>query len=180
MATKNNAGPRAGQKTALITGAGIGGIGGALATELHEAGYFVICAVRRPSTVEELLKKGMAHVEIDVASTESVEAAAKTVASLTNDKLDVLVNNAGVAVHRPALDLDVDGIVRTTFEVNVLGVMRVVKAFSELLINAKGCIVNIGSSAPIAPLAFSSAYNASKAAVHAYGDALRMEMLPLG
>ncbi|KFG79059.1 putative oxidoreductase,short chain dehydrogenase [Metarhizium anisopliae] len=177
---ENTDGPQAGQKVALVTGAGVGGIGGALALELHSAGYFVICAVRRPSSASELLRPGIIAIELDVSSTESVSAAAKKVSSLTNDKLHVLVNNAGSATHRPALDLDVDGVVASMFDVNVLGVMRMVKAFADLLINAKGCVVNIGSIAPIVPLVYSSAYNATKAALHAYGDALRMELKPLG
>ncbi|KID74187.1 NAD(P)-binding domain protein, partial [Metarhizium brunneum ARSEF 3297] len=177
---ENTEGPQAGQKVALVTGAGVGGIGGALALELHSAGYFVICAVRRPSSASELLRPGIIAIELDVSSTESVSAAAKKVSSVTNDKLHVLVNNAGSATHRPALDLDVDGVVASMFDVNVLGVMRMVKAFSDLLINAKGCVVNIGSIAPIVPLVYSSAYNATKAALHAYGDALRMELKPLG
>ncbi|KHN94421.1 NAD(P)-binding domain protein [Metarhizium album ARSEF 1941] len=175
-------GPRADQKVALVTGAGAGGIGGALATELHAAGYFVICAVRRLGAASELLKPGIVAVELDVSSTASVSAAARSVAAMANDELHVLVNNAGSATHRPALDLDVDGVVASMFDVNVLGVMRVVKAFSRLLVNAKGggCIVNIGSVAPIVPLAYSSAYNATKAALHAYGDSLRMELKPFG
>ncbi|TWU71322.1 hypothetical protein ED733_000865 [Metarhizium rileyi] len=170
--------PEPGQKVALVTGAGIGGIGGSLATELHKSGYFVICAVRRPSGITELLKPGMIAIELDVTSTQSVTAAANKITSLTNDKLHVLINNAGSATHRPALDLDVDGVVASMFDVNILGVMRMVKAFSGSLINAKGCIVNIGSIAPIIPLVYSSAYNASKAALHAYGDSLRMELKP--
>lgn len=90
----------------------------------------------------------------------------------------MLVNNAGAAAHVPALDLDIDGVVRNMFEVNVFGVMRMIKAFSGLLIKAEGCIVNIGSIAPIVPLVFSSAYNATKAALHAYGDCLRIELAP--
>jgi 1-acylglycerone phosphate reductase len=49
-----------------------------------------------------------------------------------------------------------------------------------MLVKAKGTVVNIGSVAPIVPMVFSSAYNASKAALHAYGDSLAMEMRPLG
>lgn len=180
MANQTSHCPTAGQKTALVTGAGIGGIGGSLATELHQAGYFVICAVRRPSSIDDLLRPGMVAIELDVTSTESIATAVKNVSSITNEKLDVLINNAGSATHRPALDLDVDGVVASMFDVNVLGVMRMVKACSDLLINAKGCIVNIGSIAPIVPLVYSSAYNASKAALHAYGDSLRMELQPLG
>ncbi|GAB0146446.1 hypothetical protein EsHS_00006846 [Epichloe bromicola] len=180
MAERNAEGPQAGQKTALVTGSGVGGIGGSLATELHEAGYFVFCAVRQTSAIRQVLRPGMVAVELDVTSSDSVAAAARTVSARASDGLDVLVNNAGLATHRPALDLDVDGVVASMFDVNVLGVMRVVKAFSDLLIRARGCVVNIGSIAPILPLPYSSAYNATKAALHAYGDCLHMELKPLG
>ncbi|TQW00856.1 hypothetical protein V2A60_001897 [Cordyceps javanica] len=180
MATEITERPQPGQKTALITGAGVGGIGGALATELHSQGYFVFCAVRRPDSITEILKPGMVVVKIEVTETESVETAAAQVAAVTGGTLDVLVNNAGVVKHRPAMDSDIDGDVRHVFDVNVLGPMRVVKAFGKQVIAAKGCIANIGSIAPIVPLAFSTSYNATKAALHAYGDALSMEMKPFG
>lgn len=180
MATKITERPEPGQKTALITGAGVGGIGGALAVELHAKGYFVFCAVRRPESITEMLKPGMVAVSMEVTSTESIRAAADEVAQVTGGRLDVLVNNAGTVKHRPAMDMDVDGDVRHLFDVNVLGPMRVVQAFGKQVIAAKGCIANIGSIAPIVPLAFSSGYNSTKAAIHAYGDSLSMEMKPFG
>lgn len=168
------------QKTALVTGAGIGGIGGELAEELHNSGYFVICAVRRLDTVDALVKPGIISLYIDVTATDSITSAAKEVSKLTGGSLDLLINNAGKAINRPALDQDVDAHVYSMLDVNLLGPMRMVIAFSDLLIKAKGCIVNIGSVAPIAPLVYSSAYNASKAALHAYGDALYVELKPFG
>ena len=65
-------------------------------------------------------------------------------------------------------------------DTNVLGPMRMVQTFLPLLIAAKGRIVNIGSIAPVVTLPFSSAYNASKAALHAYGDTVRVELAPFG
>ncbi len=175
--------PHSSQKTALVTGVGIGGIGGSLATELHAAGYFVICAARRPDSIASLVAAhaNMVALELDVTSTASIAAATATVTSLVNGgKLDVLVNNAGTGTHRPTLDLDVDGTVANMFDVNVLGVMRMVQQFAPMLVRAKGAVVNIGSVAPLVPMVFSGAYNASKAALHAYGDSLAMEMRPLG
>ena len=170
--------PAPGQPTALVTGVSEDGIGGALATELHRQGYFVFCTSRRPEAVETFQRPGFSTVQVDVMSTQSTLTAVETVSQLTGGKLDVLINNAGIATHVPALDLDVDGAVHDMFNANVLGVMRMVKAFGTLLIRAKGTIINIGSVAPILPLAFSSAYNATKAALHAYGDCLSMEMKP--
>lgn len=180
MAELSSDRPKDGQKIALVTGAAPGGIGGALAEQLHAAGYFVVCAVRRPSASASLVRPGIILVELDVSKTASVEAAAHIVSHTAGGRLDVLVNNAGAAHHRPVLDVDVDGAAADMFNVNVLGPMRMTKAFANLLIEAKGLIVNIGSVAPIAPMVYSSAYNMTKAALHSYGDSLAMEMEPFG
>lgn len=70
--------------------------------------------------------------------------------------------------------------VHATFDTNVYGVMRMCQAFAPLLIEAKGTIVQIGSLAGVMPYVFGSAYNASKAALHAYSDTLRVELSPFG
>ena len=127
---------------------------------------------------EAVLPAGLHQILLDETSTASINSACQTVASITAGKLDMLVNDIGFSTHLPALDLDVDGEVTEMFNVNVLAVMRMVKEFSSLLISAKGCIVNIGSIVPIIPLPFSTAYNATKAALLAYGDGLRMELAP--
>lgn len=65
------------------------------------------------------------------------------------------------------------------FEVNLFGVMRMVQEFAPLLIaGGDGRIVNIGSIAGVMPYPFGSSYNASKAALHSYGNTLRLEMAP--
>lgn len=70
--------------------------------------------------------------------------------------------------------------VATTFDVNVFAVMKMCAAFAPLVIAARGTIVQIGSLAAIMPYVFGSAYNASKAALHAYSDTLRVELAPFG
>lgn len=77
----------------------------------------------------------------------------------------------------PALDLDIDELKRI-FDVNLFGIVRVTQAFSTPLINRKGVIVNVGSLAGFAPYVFGSSYNASKAALFAYGNTLRIELSP--
>jgi 1-acylglycerone phosphate reductase len=77
----------------------------------------------------------------------------------------------------PALDVDVDE-ARRTFEANFFSIVSITKAFTPLLIAAKGLIVNIGSLAAIVPYVFGSIYNASKAALHAYSQTLRLELEP--
>jgi 1-acylglycerone phosphate reductase len=93
--------------------------------------------------------------------------------------LDYLVNNAGVNYTVPALDIDLAS-VRNVFETNVFAVMRLCQVFAPLLIEAKGTIVMIGSLAGVMPYVFGSVYNASKAALHAYANTLRVEMAPFG
>lgn len=81
----------------------------------------------------------------------------------------------------PALDLNFDE-VESLFRTNVFGVMRMCQAFAPLLIaRGEGAqIVQIGSVAGIMPYVFGSPYNASKAALHAYSNTLRLELAPFG
>jgi len=77
----------------------------------------------------------------------------------------------------PATDVDVDE-ARNIFETNFFSIVTITKAFTPLLIAAKGLILNIGSLAAIVPYVFGSIYNASKAALHAYSQTLRLELEP--
>lgn len=79
----------------------------------------------------------------------------------------------------PATDIDLDD-VRETFETNVFGVMAMCAAFADLLIAAKGLIINIASLAAITPYVFGSVYCASKGAVVSYSRTLRLELKPFG
>jgi 1-acylglycerone phosphate reductase len=89
------------------------------------------------------------------------------------------VNNAGVSYIMPALDIDMDE-ARRIFDVNVFAVMRLCQVFAPLLIGARGTIVMTGSLAGVIPYVFGSVYNASKAALHAYANTLRVELAPFG
>ncbi|CAH0054703.1 unnamed protein product, partial [Clonostachys solani] len=77
-----------------------------------------------------------------------------------------------------AIDTDV-GAASRMFDVNVLGPMRMVHHFHDLLITSSGTIVNIGSVGGIVPYVYGSSYNATKAALHHWSDTLRVEMAPL-
>lgn len=79
----------------------------------------------------------------------------------------------------PTLDIDLAELQRT-FDINLFGVVRMVKAFAPCLIATKGSIANIGSLAAYAPYVFGASYNASKAALLAYGNTLRIELSPWG
>ena len=79
----------------------------------------------------------------------------------------------------PALDINIEDAKRV-FNVNVFAIMRLCQVFAPLLIQAKGTVVMIGSLAAVMPYVFGSVYNASKAALHAYANTLRVEMAPFG
>ncbi|RKF60571.1 NADPH-dependent 1-acyldihydroxyacetone phosphate reductase [Erysiphe neolycopersici] len=165
------------QKTVLITGCSPGGIGHALALEFHSHSLHVIATARNKELLENLEKLGLSTLELDVTNPQSISTALSSVRDITNGHLDILVNNAGRICVMPGVEIDLDD-ARQTFETNFFGVIAVTQAFVPLLINARGLILNIGSIAAIVPLVFASIYNASKAALHAYSQTLRLELEP--
>lgn len=112
-------------------------------------GCYVIATARDKSKLESLSSRGIATLELDVTSPESVAKAKEEVSHITGGKLDYLVNNAGRNYTVPALEVEFDE-VREMFETNVFAVMRMCQVFTPQLIEAKGCIVQIGSLAGIA------------------------------
>lgn len=165
--------------TVLITGCNPGGIGNSLARAFHAAGLHVIATARQISSIADLHDIGCTTLALELTSDTSIASAASRVSSLTHGKLSYLVNCAGRNYTVPAVELDMDE-VATTFDVNVFVVMKMCAAFAPLVIAARGTIVQIGSLAAIMPYVFGSAYNASKAALHAYSDTLRVELAPFG
>jgi 1-acylglycerone phosphate reductase len=168
------------RKTVLITGCSPGGIGHSLAKSFHAHGLRVLATARSTDTLHSLASLGIETLSLTVDSEPSIQSCLAEVKSLTQGRgLDFLVNNAGRSYTMPALDVDMDQ-VRATFETNLFSVVRLVQVFSPLLIDAQGTIVMIGSVAAVIPYVFGSVYNASKAALHAYSNTLRVEMEPLG
>ncbi|KKY39338.1 putative nadph-dependent 1-acyldihydroxyacetone phosphate reductase [Diaporthe ampelina] len=166
------------KKRVLITGCSPGSIGEALAHEFLERDDFVVCVTSLPGEeLKELAALGAVPFPVDVTSTDSVKALKDAVVDDLGDELDVLINCAGMNYVMPALDVDVDELKRI-FDVNLFGTVRVTQAFSTPLINRKGVIVNVGSLAAYAPYVFGSSYNASKAALLAFGNTLRIELSP--
>jgi 1-acylglycerone phosphate reductase len=168
------------RKTVLITGCSPGGIGHSLAKTFHEHGLRVFATARSADTLSSLSSLGIETLSLTVDSELSIQSSLAEVEARTKGRgLDYLVNNAGRSYTMPALDVDLDQ-VRATFETNLFSIMRLVQVFSPLLIEARGTIVMIGSLAGVLPYVFGSVYNASKAALHAYSNTLRVEMEPLG
>ncbi|KAK4508142.1 hypothetical protein PRZ48_001880 [Zasmidium cellare] len=164
-------------RTVLITGCTPGGIGHCLAVEFKSKGLRVFATARKAESISDLEKQGIETLSLEVTNIDSIKALKEEISSRTGGTLDILVNNAGRNYTVPALDVEIEE-VRALFEANLFGVMRMCQAFSPLLINAKGTIVQIGSLAGIMPYVFGSAYNASKAALHSWSDTLRVELAP--
>src|SRR5581483_3387516 len=102
-----------------------------------------------------------------------------SIAAVRVDELHALVNNAGVAVSMPIEFLPLDEL-RRQLEVNVVGQVAVTQAFLPALRSTRGRIVNVGSIAGRSALPFLGAYAASKHALEAITDALRVELQPFG
>ncbi|RAH69704.1 SDR family oxidoreductase [Aspergillus aculeatinus CBS 121060] len=164
--------------TVLITGCGKGGIGEALALQYQAHGCTVLATVLPSESHEHLTSVGIQCFQLDVTKDESVHALCKAVETKVGDRLDILVNNAGICYTMTAIDTDVSQ-VQQMFDVNVFGPIRMVHTFHPWLIRAQGCVVNIGSVGGIVPYMYGSSYNASKAALHHWGNTLRVEMSPL-
>ncbi|NMX61287.1 SDR family oxidoreductase [Pseudomonas sp. WS 5079] len=157
----------------LITGCS-SGIGRALADTFKTAGYNVWASARRPEDVAALTTAGLQAVQLDVNDGAALAQLAGQVG-----ELDVLINNAGYGAMGPLLDGGTEAMQRQ-FETNVFAIVGVTQALFPALRARKGLVVNIGSVSGVLVTPFAGAYCASKAAVHALSDALRMELAPFG
>jgi NAD(P)-dependent dehydrogenase (short-subunit alcohol dehydrogenase family) len=154
-------------RTALVTGAS-SGIGEACALRLRRSGWRVLAGVRKAGDAPA----GTEEVVLDVTDAEQVRAAAEGI-----DELHGLVNNAGIAVAAPLELLPLDEL-RRQLEVNVLGQVAVTQALLPHLRRTQGRVVFIGSIAGRSAVPFLGPYAASKHALEAIADSLRMELRP--
>jgi NAD(P)-dependent dehydrogenase (short-subunit alcohol dehydrogenase family) len=162
----------------LITGAS-SGIGEATALRLTRAGWRVLAGVRADADGDRLRSAAGERLEpvtIDVTEPATIAAAAAT---LGDEPLDGLVNNAGTALAMPLEFLPLDQL-RRQLEVNLVGHVAVTQALLPNLRSARGRIVNVGSIAGRSALPFLGAYAASKHALEAVTDVLRVELRPFG
>lgn len=160
-------------KTILITGAS-SGLGRACAERLATAGHRVYVASRRASPVPDCVAVGM-----DVDDDGSVSAAIAKILG-TEARLDVLINCAGFGIAGAIEDTTADE-AKAQFETNFFGATRVVRAvLPQMRAQRSGLILNVSSLVNQLPVPFQAYYCASKAALHAYTEALRYEVAPLG
>lgn len=165
-------------RRALITGAS-SGIGEASALRLARAGWRVLAGVRAAADGDRLraaADERLEPVTIDVTEPATIAAVAD---QLGDEPLDGLVNNAGTAFVMPLEFLPLDEL-RGQLEVNLVGHVAVTQALLPNLRAARGRIVNVGSIAGRSALPFLGAYAASKHALEAFTDSLRVELRPSG
>ena len=162
---------------ALITGCS-SGIGRALADAFKGAGFTVLASARKAEDVTALQAAGFKAVQLDVNDGAALGALSEEI-NQQYGGLDVLINNAGYGAMGPLLDGGTEAL-QCQFETNVFSIVGVTQAFFPALRRGKGLVVNIGSVSGVLVTPFAGAYCASKAAVHALSDALRMELAPFG
>jgi NAD(P)-dependent dehydrogenase (short-subunit alcohol dehydrogenase family) len=170
------------QLNVLVTGAS-SGIGRATSLELAERGYRVFAAARRAPELEELARTSdrIDAVQLDVTDGPSVRAAASRVDELTADHgPDVLVNAAGYALGGPVETLSGEA-VQHQFQTNVFGLLDVTRAFLPRMRERRsGRIINVSSVVGRVVFPGMGVYSATKFALEALSDALRMELAPFG
>ncbi|NER32875.1 MAG: SDR family oxidoreductase [Oscillatoria sp. SIO1A7] len=169
-------------KAVLITGAS-SGIGKSCALELDRLGYQVLAGVRNPEdgkALTEIASERLTFLIIDICDRTNISSAVNTVAQLVGDRgLYGLVNNAGIAIGAPLEFIPIPEL-RQQLEVNVIGQVAITQALLPQIRQAKGRVVNIGSISGRIAFPFMSAYCASKFALAALTDGLRMELKPWG
>jgi NAD(P)-dependent dehydrogenase (short-subunit alcohol dehydrogenase family) len=167
---------------ALITGASTG-IGRATALLLADRGWRVLAGVRDPAAGERLeleAKSGALHaLQLEVTDEQQITAAVERVqqeiARSAHGGLDALINNAGIGIGGP-LELIATDDLKRQFDVNVFGQIAVTNAMLPALRSARGRIVFMSSIGGRVAMAFTAPYAASKHALEAFADALRVEL----
>ncbi|KAF4631338.1 hypothetical protein G7Y89_g6788 [Cudoniella acicularis] len=161
----------------LVTGCTSGSIGSALALAFHSTNSIHVFATARSLNHLQHLTHlpNLTPIVLDVTSPLSITAAVELVKKTKDGRLKYLVNNAGVGMVMPLLDVDIEK-AKSVYDVNIWGMLAVTQAFAPLLVDAGkeregGVVVNIGSSAGI--------YHTSKSAANLLSEILRLELEPL-
>jgi NADP-dependent 3-hydroxy acid dehydrogenase YdfG len=154
--------------TALITGAS-GGLGAAIAAALAPTHTLLLGGRPSPRLDKVSDALGATTWPLDLSDTDSLAASAEVI-----DQLDVLVHNAGVAFPDHLADSNVDDW-RNTFDINVIGPVALTQALLPALRRAEGQVIFINSGAGLNVLPGMASYSASKFALRAFADSLRVE-----
>jgi len=167
-------------QTALVTGAS-SGIGRETAIKLAEKGFAVIAAARRMERLAELADQveGISPVQVDLSEPQGTEKFCSYLSELPAP-VSVLVNNAGYSVRGALEDVSIENAKRL-FEVNIFALIRITQAcLPAMRRQRKGIIVNMSSIVGKFTFPGSGIYAASKHALEAITDAMRLELAPMG
>lgn len=169
----------------LITGAS-SGIGQATALELVKKGHKVLIAARRADKLKEIASQSPSVVgeflvgELDVSKPESIQKFIETHREWLQG-VDVLINNAGLALGRDSLEKVSSAEIHEMIETNVFGLLEMTRVVLPFMVKKKsGHVINMGSIAALRPYAGGTVYCATKAAVHAATEALRQDLAGTG
>ncbi len=163
------------EKPILITGCS-SGIGLCLARGLQEKSYRVFATVRQAQDIMPLQEAGLESLQLDLDSSESINAALANILEKTNGKLFALINNGAYGQPGAVEDLSRD-VLRQQFETNVFGTQELTNLVLPVMRKQKsGRIIQISSLLGFVALAYRGAYNASKYALEGLTDTLRLEL----
>ncbi|KAF2075070.1 hypothetical protein CYY_003637 [Polysphondylium violaceum] len=165
------------KRVVLITGCS-SGIGKSLSRALHNRKDTIVYAsARKVQSISDLEAEGLNIVQLDVVDLDSINKAVEFIIQ-KEGKIDILINNAGMSSYSPSVELS-DQDAKRIMNTNFFGVVNTSNAVAKHMINKQsGLIVNIGSIVGTLTTPFAGMYCASKAAVHSWTDALRMELDP--
>lgn len=169
------------RKSVLITGSSTG-IGKACALHLNGLGFKVFAGVRQDKDADTLSKEASSILQpviLDVTKPETIKNAVEIISKEQLYPLFGLVNNAGIGISG-VLEATPETDLRELLEVNVIGLHSVTRSFLPLLRKNAGRVINIGSGASYLASPGISSYSASKFAVRAISDSLRLELQPFG
>lgn len=165
-------------RTVLITGAS-SGIGKAAAEKLLGEGYTVYGAARRVEKMRDLGEAGATALAMDITEDRQIAAAVDRIAA-EEGGIDVLVNNAGFGLYGAVEDTAIED-ARRQFEVNLFGLARLTQlALPYMRERRAGTIVNVSSMGGKIYTPLGAWYHASKHALEAWSDCLRIELAPFG
>jgi NAD(P)-dependent dehydrogenase (short-subunit alcohol dehydrogenase family) len=165
-------------KVCLVTGAS-SGIGRATALELLRAGHTVYGAARRVHKMDDIRAAGGHALVMDARNEDDLGRVVATILD-QQQRIDVLVNNAGTVLHGAIEDVPLD-LARDQLEVNLIAPARLVQlVLPHMREQRTGTIVNVSSIGGEIALPLGAWYYASKHALEAFSDTLRMEVQPFG
>jgi NAD(P)-dependent dehydrogenase (short-subunit alcohol dehydrogenase family) len=167
--------------TILVTGAS-SGIGKATASLLADAGHHVYAAARNQTALDRLAESHhLTPLSLDITDSQSITSARDRIhAETAGHGPDVLINAAGIAILGP-VEAVPDPLLRRQFDTNIFGSMAVMRAFLPAMrARRSGRVVNISSALGRFTLPGTGVYAATKYALEAISDALRVELTPFG